>query len=125
MFQNIVGEFIGNSDSTTNLVNIWEGRTSIVIMLSRDSQCDCEQPMQMKCCTGMMQAPVWEQPGKVHNDPWQVVPKQVFPPYFHFALVVLCCIGCLWIAGLTTIEPHREKTGFLPMRKQRRRSASR
>ena len=23
------------------------------------------------------------------------------------------------------IEPHREKTGFLPMRKQRRRSASR
>ena len=24
-----------------------------------------------------------------------------------------------------TFEPHREKTGFLPMRKQRRRSASR
>ena len=23
------------------------------------------------------------------------------------------------------LEPHREKTGFLPMRKQRRRSASR
>ena len=25
----------------------------------------------------------------------------------------------------TTYEPHREKTGYLPMRKQRRRSASR
>ena len=25
----------------------------------------------------------------------------------------------------TNIEPHREKTGFLPMRKQSRRSASR
>ena len=27
--------------------------------------------------------------------------------------------------SLYLIEPHREKTGFLPMRKQRRRSASR
>ena len=26
---------------------------------------------------------------------------------------------------LLKYEPHREKTGFLPMRKQRRRSASR
>ena len=26
--------------------------------------------------------------------------------------------------GFVTFEPHREKTGFLPMRKQRRRSAS-
>ena len=29
------------------------------------------------------------------------------------------------ITFLKIIEPHREKTGFLPMRKQRRRSASR
>ena len=27
--------------------------------------------------------------------------------------------------SMCLIEPHREKTGFLPMRKQRRRSASR
>ena len=26
--------------------------------------------------------------------------------------------------SVTTFEPHREKTGFLPRRKQRRRSAS-
>ena len=43
---------------------------------------------------------------------------------------------CLWLVGDETsladrlfsfsiFEPHREKTGFLPRRKQRRRSASR
>ena len=30
-----------------------------------------------------------------------------------------------WAATITIYEPHREKTGFLLMRKQRRRSASR
>ena len=35
-------------------------------------------------------------------------------------------IGILTFVSLSkTNEPHREKTGFLPRRKQRRRSASR
>ena len=38
-----------------------------------------------------------------HSDLWQVVPKQLLASY----------------------EPRREKTEFLPMRKQRCRSASR
>ena len=32
---------------------------------------------------------------------------------------------CVYIGNLDTYEPHREKTGYLPMRKQRRRSGSR
>ena len=32
--------------------------------------------------------------------------------------------GGYCFALLVVFEPHREKTGFLPMRKQRRRSAS-
>ena len=32
---------------------------------------------------------------------------------------------CIYEAQKKIYEPHREKTGFLPMRKQRRRSASR
>ena len=34
-------------------------------------------------------------------------------------------LGTIKLVKLVVIEPHREKTGFLPRRKQRRRSASR
>ena len=49
----------------------------------------------------MMQILVWDQLTAIQNDLLKVVPKQV----------------------LITYEPRHEKTGFLLMRKQRRRSA--
>ena len=45
----------------------------------------------------------------------------------HFIDISICLVNTLILySGTPEInEPHREKTGFLPRRKQRRRSASR
>ena len=39
--------------------------------------------------------------------------------------ICVLCISCVGCKGFHTFEPRREKTGFLHLRKQRRRSASR
>ena len=60
----------------------------------------------------------------------------VRPFYFQYDVVYGCCFGevesvikrlrCIELLSSMIInEPHREKTGLLPMRKQRRRSALR
>ena len=47
----------------------------------------------------MVQIPVWEQLATDQNDPWQVVPSQVFTPYdcllISVAFAILCRVGCL------------------------------
>ena len=47
----------------------------------------------------MVKIPVWEQLATDQTDPWQVVPRQVFPPYYclliSVAFVVLCRVSCL------------------------------
>ena len=45
--------------------------------------------------------------------------------YTVWFLIVILNTWKLIIIMIYKIEPHREKTGFLPRRKQRRRSASR
>ena len=63
----------------------------------------------------------------------------LFAPFPYHCLLLPCSVGIfefhfighsthsqftkIVTASSLTIEPHREKTGFLPMRKQRRRSA--
>ena len=40
------------------------------------------------------------------RDPWQVVPRQIFTPYdclfISVVSVVLCRVGCLWVADVMT-----------------------
>ena len=43
-------------------------------------------------------------------DLWQVVPRQVFTIHVSLlisvAFVVLCRIGCLWVAGVCMVKPN-------------------
>ena len=44
---------------------------------------------------------------RIQTDPWQVVPRQVCTPYdcilISVTVVVLCRVGCLWVAGVMFI----------------------
>ena len=52
--------------------------------------------------------------------------RDVFTEIKMAPLIYMAEILCLQLCQTSKLnfEPHREKTGFLPMRKQRRRSAS-
>ena len=61
-----------------------------------------------------------------HNQCFREEMKKVYPSKSKFSFIKVEFKGCLIYTGvLSSYEPRREKTGFLHMRKQRRRSASR
>ena len=64
--------------------------------------------MQLKLTSGNRpKILVWEQLVTDQTDPWQVIPRQVFTPYYclliSVAFVVLCRVGCLWVTDVYKI----------------------
>ena len=73
--------------------------------LPRDNQREREQQTLLKSINSHREViPVWEQLATDQFDPWQVVPRQVFPLYSRLlistAFAVISRDGCLGVSGV-------------------------